>query len=152
MVQLAQAAIPPTAPRILSAPSAVIGGISGSGFSLLAVKKELNVKSKYERLVIDIGDVLGQPKAGLPAYYHAQFTKDPSRLIIDFSQMTLSKINEQQLQNTLKDSRFVRHSRLLKDPSDGTLTFILDLRPSTKIRVMQVAGVKGTSKVVVDLL
>lgn len=146
------AALPPMGPRVLTAPTAVIGGVSGSGFSLLGIKKEIASKTNTERVIIDIGDVMGRPKVGMPAYYHAQFTKDPSRLVIDFAQMRLSKMSELQLQNTLKDSKHVRHSRLLKDPSDGSMSLILDLRPTTKIRVMQVAGVKGTSKVVVDLL
>lgn len=151
---LVWAAIPknPTALKVLTAPTAVIGGISGVGYSILNVKKELNKQAKYERLIIDIGDLQGKRNLGLPAYYHAQFTKDPARLVLDFAQVPVSKISQLQLQNILKGSQYVRHSRLLKDPSDGSMTVILDLKPSTKIRVMQVKGVKDTSKVVVDLL
>ena len=139
-------------PKILVAPAAVIGGVAGNGFSLLNIKKEFNAIAKTERLIIDIGNIYGKPNIGMPSYYHAQFMKDPARLVIDFSQMPVSLMSEKQLQEALKSSHFVRRVKMTMDPEDKTVSMILDLRPTTKLKIMQVRGVKTTSKVVVDFL
>lgn len=138
--------------RILSQPGAVIGGMAGDGFSITSISRMPMSGNQQERLIIDIGDMRGQPNKGLPAYYHAQFQQDPSRLVIDFSQMPISYITEREVQKKLSQSKFIRKVRMTMDPQDKTLSMILDLKPSAKVRVMQVKGEKTTSKVVVDLL
>lgn len=138
--------------HILSAPTAIVGGEAGSGFSLLNIKKELSASGSVERLVIDVGDLNGKPNFGLPSYYHAQLMKDPARLVLDFSQMPISLLSEKQLIEKLKDSKFVRRAQMTLDPEDQTLSMILDLKPSTRIRLLQIKGVNKTSQLVVDFL
>jgi hypothetical protein len=142
----------PKLARILSAPTAIVGGEAGSGFSLLNIKKELSASGRVERLVIDVGDINGKPNFGPPSYYHAQLMKDPAKLVLDFSQMPLSLLSEKQLVERLKGSKFVRRVQMTLDPEDQTLSMILDLKPATKIRLLQIKGVNKTSQLVVDFL
>lgn len=150
----AQASIPPKvgSPKIHSAPSALVGGQAGYGFSLMNVKKAYSPKGKFERITFVVGNLQGKPHFGPPAYYHAQLMKNPSRLLLDFSQMPLSLLSEIQLIQRLKNSKYVLQSHMTRDPQDNSLSLAFDLKPNTRIRIMQIGNSKKSSQVVVDLL
>lgn len=138
--------------KILVGEGVSIGGLAGSGFTLLDVRQTLDAKKKMERVVIDIGDLQGAPMKGLPGYYHAQLQKNPNRLVLDFSQMPNSRLDEMALSSRFRKSLAVRSSELSFDPLEKSTSMILNLKPGTKARVYQVAGNKSTSKVVIDLI
>lgn len=140
------------ASKILEGEGASFGGLAGTGFTLLDVRRTADAKKKVERLVMDVGDLQGAPLKGLPGYYFAELKKNPSQLVIDFSQMPNSHIELKTLQNRFKDSLAVKGANLTLDPVDNSLSVTLDLKKNTKVRVYQVAGKKSTSKVVVDLI
>jgi len=153
----ALAAIPqktkkPTPTKILSGEGVSIGGLAGSGFTLLDIRRTADTKKKIERLVIDVGDRTGAAMKGWPGYYHAELKKNPARLVLDFSQMPSSRLDQISLNTRLKNSLAVRKSNLTVDPVDSTLNLTLDLKPNTRVRVAQVPGKKTTSKVVVDFI
>lgn len=140
----------PAPQKILSGNAAVTGGLAGLGFSL----KNLTVTKigGRERVVIDIADLGGGVLKGYPGYYHAELQKDPQRLVLDFSQMPNVFLDEKTINQRLRSSQHVAKSSVLIDPTDQTLSLILDLKKSTKAQVFQVKGNKGTSRVVVDLM
>jgi hypothetical protein len=155
----AHAALPPKkvaavkpASKILAGEGASFGGLAGSGFTLLDVRRTADNKKKIERLVMDVGTLQGAPMKGWPGYYNAELKKNPSRLVLDFAQMPNSRINDKQLRARFMGSLAVRNSTMTVDPVDKGLNLTLDLKPNTKVRVYQVAGKKSTSKVVVDLI
>src|SRR5438445_3564198 len=78
----------PVVPKILSGEGATYGGLAGSGFTLLDVRRSAD--KKIERLVFDIGDKAGAVMRGWPGYYHAELKSNPQRLVIDFAQMPTS--------------------------------------------------------------
>lgn len=137
--------------KILQGSGSMIGGVAGTGFSLLDLKKSQNPKQKIERLVFDIGDLQGKPQKGLPGYYHVQMLQNPNRLVIDFSQMPASKISPQEVQKRLASSMFIKSTEFSLDPIDQSLNLVLFLKNKPKAKVFQVLGQKTTSKVVVDL-
>ena len=137
--------------QILAGQGAVVGGLSGSGFTMIDLRRTANSKKKIERIVIDVGDLKGLPVKGWPGYYHAELQKNPQRLVIDFSQMPSSKIDEKSIASRFKGSLAVKRSGMSLDPVDNTLNLTLDLKPKTRAKVYQVAGNKSTSKVVIDL-
>ncbi len=140
-----------TPSKILQGSGSIIGGVAGTGFSLLDLRKTQNAKSKIERIVFDIGDLRGRTQKGLPGYYHVQMLQNPSRLVIDFAQMPASRINAQEVQKRLASSMFIKSTELALDPVDQSLNLVLFLKNKPKAKVFQVAGKKTTSKVVVDL-
>lgn len=150
-----QAAIPakPKAPvgRILSEEGQVRGGMAGTGFSLMDLRRTADAKKKVERIVIDFGDLQGAPQKGLPAYFHAELKKNPRRLVLDFNQTPNSRVDEGRLALRMKDSLFVKKSSMILDPEDKALNLTLDLKSDTAVRISQVKGVKSTAKVVIDL-
>ncbi|MNJ99745.1 hypothetical protein D3C87_175260 [compost metagenome] len=157
LVTQAHAAVPakktkPQVNKILKGDSVVIGGLAGSGFTLMDVRKTSDAKKKIERIVIDVGDNRGMPMKGLPGYYHAEMQKNPHRLVLDFAQMPNTRIDEMAISNRLKSSMAVKRSAMSLDPIENTLNLTLDLKPNTRARVYQVAGSKTTSKVVIDLI
>ncbi len=142
----------PAVKKILSGEGASFGGLAGSGFTLLDIRRTADPKKKVERIVIDVGDINGVPQKGWPGYYFAELKKNPARLIIDFSQMPNSRINQHQIAARLKNSIAVKRTAMSMDPLDQSLILTLDLKTNTKVRVLQVAGKKSTSKVVIDLI
>lgn len=150
------AAIPPKpqAPvvgRILVGEGEAAGGVAGTGFSLMDLRRTADAKKKVERIVIDMGDMQGNPQKGMPPYFHAELKKNPNRLVLDFSQTPNSRLDDGRLANRFKGSMFVNKTSMILDPEDKALNLTLDLKPGTVARVFQVRGQKTTAKVVVDL-
>lgn len=142
----------PVAAKILSGEGASYGGLAGSAFTLVDVRRTADAKKKIERLVFDVGDMNGAPLKGWPGYYYAELQKNPQRLVIDFAQMPRSNVDQNRLAAIMKSSMAVSRTQMSLDPVDGSLNLTMDLKKNTKVRVYQVAGKKSTSKVVVDLI
>jgi len=142
---------PPVVGKILMTEGEATGGVAGTGFSLMDLRRTADAKKKVERIVIDFGDLQGNPQKGLPAYFHAELKKNPNRLVLDFSQTPNSRLDDGRLANRFKDSLFVKKSSMILDPEDKALNMTLDLKPGTVARVFQVRGEKTTAKVVIDL-
>ncbi len=154
--QLASAAIPAKGPspvvgKILINEGEATGGVAGTGFSLMDLRRTSDAKKRLERIVIDFGDMQGNPQKGLPAYFHAELKKNPSRLVLDFNQTPNSRLDDGRLANRFKGSLFVKKTSMILDPEDKALNLTLDLKPGTIARVFQVKGEKTTAKVVIDL-
>ncbi|MCK6597569.1 MAG: hypothetical protein L6Q37_04330 [Bdellovibrionaceae bacterium] len=139
------------AKNIIKFEGAVHGGIAGSGFSLLKMNRMYFENLKLERWIVDIGDIKGKSNKGLPGYYHVQLAQNPARIIIDFNQMPISLINENELTKILKSSVYISGGRMISDPTDKNLTMILDLKKPSQLKVLQVKGQKETSKLILDL-
>ncbi len=129
-----------------------IGGQAGAGFSLLNLQKIQAKNGKAERLIFEVGTKDGRALLGLPGYFNAQNQVRPNRIVIDFSQMMQSRIDESFIRGILKDSNFVKAVKVTSDPQDKTLSLTLDLNTTVKIKTVQVAGKKQTSKVVLDII
>jgi hypothetical protein len=152
----ALAAIPPKAKapavgKILVGEGAAAGGVAGTGFSLMDLRRTSDAKKHVERIVIDIGDLQGGVLKGRPAYFHAELKKNPGKLVLDFDQMPNSRLDEGRLADRFKGSLFVKKTSMILDPEDKALNMTLELKPGTVARVFQVRGQKTTAKVVVDL-
>lgn len=128
------------------------GGIAGTGFTLMDLNSKINPKAKVERLMIDVGDLEGKPQKGLPGYFNVELKENAKKVVIDFAQMPLTKIDTKKIKAKLKSSLYVKDVKMLMDPSDNTLSLILDLKKPAKLKVFQVPGKKTTAKVVVDLM
>jgi len=141
----------PVVGRILVNEGEAMGGVAGTGFSLMDLRRTADAKKKIERIVLDFGDLQGNPQKGMPAYFHAELKKNPNRLVLDFSQTPNSRLDDGRLANRFKGSLFVKKSAMILDPEDKALNMTLDLQPGTVARVFQVRGEKTTAKVVIDL-
>ena len=149
------AAVPPQKQSTLQSFKTVqrqIGGQAGAGFSLLNLQKIQAKNGKAERLIFEVGTKDGLPLKGLPGYFNAQNQIHPNRIVIDFSQMLKSKVDENFIRGILKDSKLVKNVKVVSDPQDRTLSMTLDLNTTVKIKTVQVAGKKQTAKVVLDII
>src|SRR5690606_12338927 len=70
------------------------GGLAGTGFTLMDLRLSQSKEKKLERIVIDVGDMNGTKIIGWPGYYYAELKKNPAQLIVDFSQMPNSLVNQ----------------------------------------------------------
>ncbi len=142
-----QAAIPPQ--NQIVGKGKVFGGEAGSGFSLLKVSQSKTKKG--ERWVLSIGNEQGRANKGRPGYYHVEMNSALKFLSIDLSQLRMTKVNEKKLQAIIAKSNFLKNPKMKNDPLDQSLNLAFELKKNPKVKVYQVAGVKGTSRVVVDL-
>lgn len=138
--------------KILQGEGVSFGGLAGSSFSLIDIRRTADTKKKIERIVIDVGDAEGAKMRGWPGFYYAELKKNPQRLVLDFSQMPKSFINKEDIANRLKGSLAVLKTDMSMDPIDSALNLTMDLKQNTKVRIYQVSGKKSTSKVVIDLM
>lgn len=143
---------PQPAAKILAGEGVSYGGLAGSGFTLMDLRRTADAKKKVERIVIDVGDRNGAAMRGWPGYYFAELKKNPQRLIIDFAQMPNARIDQKKIASRMNGSLAVLKTSMSLDPVDSSLNLTLDLKKNTKVRVYQVSGKKATSKVVVDLI
>lgn len=142
----------PVASKILSGEGVSYGGLAGSGFTLMGVRRTADARKKVERIVLDVGDMNGAMLRGWPGYYFAELKRNPQRLVVDFAQMPNANLDQQKLSNVMKGSMAVMKTSMSLDPVDSSLNLTMDLKKNTKVRVYQVAGKKSTSKVVIDLI
>ncbi len=138
--------------KILQKDAATFGGVAGSGFTLLDVRRTADIKKKIERIVLDVGDINGSKIKGQPGYFYAEMKTRPHRLVVDFSQMPNASIDEKRLREVMKKSLAVKNVNMNVDPVDSSLSLSLDLKAKTKALVYPVNGAKATSKVVIDLI
>jgi hypothetical protein len=94
----------------------------------------------------------GRPLKGLPGYFNVELQNNSQRIVIDFAQMPVSQMDLKALKERFKKSLYVENIKMLEDPSDNTLSLIMDLKKPVKVKVFQVPGQKTTSKVVLDLM
>lgn len=137
-------------PKILAGTGSTYGGLAGNGFTLIDLRRTAD--KKIERLVIDIGDKNGNVMRGWPGYYHAELKNNPQRLVLDFSQMPETRLDQTMLNSRLKGSIAIHKAVMSLEPVDNVLNLTMDLKKNTKVRVYQVMGKKSTAKVVVDLI
>ncbi|WP_374075097.1 hypothetical protein [Bdellovibrio bacteriovorus] len=138
--------------KILSGQGVSFGGLAGTGFTMMDLRRTADSKKKIERIVIDVGDMNGGVIRGWPGYYFAELKNNPQRLVIDFAQMPNANVDQGQIASRMKGSLAVLKSSMSLDPVDSSLNLTLDLKKNTKVRMYQVAGKKTTSKVVIDLI
>lgn len=143
-----QAAVPN---RPLQGKGVQVGGLAGTGFTLLNVSK--NILGSTERIIFDIGEYNGQDHKGWPAYYHVELKDQPSRqIVIDLAQTPNSRVDESVLKKVFKNSKYIGRSQIVSDPTEPNMTVILDLKKSAEVKVYQVEGKKTTSKIVIDVI
>jgi hypothetical protein len=129
-----------------------IGGQAGSGFSIINVQKVQSKNGKVERLIFEIGTKDGFILKGKPGYFNVQNQVKSNQIVVDFSQMFQSKVNEDFLRGIIKDSKVIKSAKLTQDPQDKTLSMVLKLKAPVKMRTLQVEGKKKTALVVIDMI
>jgi hypothetical protein len=127
------------------------GGASGTGFSLLSLKRVYSRDGRSERLVLEIGDKDGKVYFGQPGYFHAQLQKKPARLSLDLSQLLKSNITQDQLKTLFRRSKLVRTVELNPDLEDQSTNLLFSFRVPVKMRIFTLSPEAMAPKVVIDL-
>lgn len=143
----AMAAIPQ---KVLDVKGAQVGGVAGTGFTLLGIQK--NPISKGERIVLDIGTLKGEALKGWPTYYHVELKQNPRQVVVDLTQTPNTQVDDSILKNILKNSKVFGAAQILADPTEPTMTLLFNLKKEAKVKVYQVHGKKSTAKIVIDVL
>ncbi|MCE3010847.1 MAG: hypothetical protein LW875_09565 [Proteobacteria bacterium] len=145
--QLSFAAIPK---NLLKGEGVIRGGQAGTGFSILDVRRTQT--QKVERWVVDFGDAVKQPLASQPPYFNAELRKD-RKVILDFSQVWNSKLDEKALQKMIKQSPFVKSIKVNFEPQSQTMSWVLEMKQEVQLQVTPVKGSSRTpAKLVVDFI
>lgn len=156
-INKASSSIPKTStyvPKVKSfiAEGSFRGGLSGDGFSILAIKRVYSTSGNSERFIFEVGDRAGAALKGKLGYYHAQLFKNPSELSLDFSQMHRSKVSSTQLKKLIKTSKIVETAQMVLDKQDGSTNVQMRFKYPVKMRVFSLAPKKQTPKLIVDIV
>ncbi len=146
-VDAASAAIPQ---KTLDVKGVQVGGVAGTGFSLLGIQK--NSISKGERIILDIGTLKGEALKGWPTYYHVELKQNPRQVVVDLTQTPNTQVDDTILKNILKNSKVFGTGQVISDPTEPTMTLLFNLKKDAKVKVYQVHGKKSTAKIVIDVL
>lgn len=128
------------------------GGQAGDGFSLLGIKRVVSTSKRAERMIFEIGTYKGEKYSGQPGYFHAQLSRRPPELTIDFAQTVLTKFDSQKLIEMFKKSKLVKRTHMTSDPEDNSTNITLVFRRPVKARVYTLSPEANSPKVVVDIM
>lgn len=126
-----------------------IGGVAKSAFSIKDIRLTSNLKTKQERIVIDIGDLNGRSITGKIGFY--QIEKKENQVVITFSQTPKLFIDSKRVVEKFKSGRNFTKFVLTQDLDDNNQQIQLNLNKNTKVRFFDVVGGKQTAKLVIDL-
>jgi hypothetical protein len=127
------------------------GGISGKGYSLLAVKRVYSKNGLAERLIFQIGDKDGKPYSGEVGYFNAELKRLPSVLSIDLAQMITSRVTLENLRALLTTSKLIRDVRMETDTEDYSTNISVSFQRPVKMRVFSLASKSTPPRIVVDI-
>ena len=130
----------------------VLGGKISDGFTLLNVRSGLSKKSKMERVVLDIGDLLGKPAKNEVAYHHINVDARRGQLVIELNQVARSGVDQARLKSIFAKSPYVASADISFDPEDLTTSLVLKLKRKTKVEVFNLVSPAQPSRIVIDML
>ena len=127
------------------------GGEAGQGSSLLAVRHQFSMKTGFERVMVELGDQNAKPAGRKMGFFQASLDSVQQRLVLNISQLRLSKVSEQQVQRLFKRSPLVRSVEFTLDPEDKMATMVLNLKKPAKLEVFQQLADGKPARIVMDL-
>lgn len=126
----------------------ITGGVAGTGTSLLNVRRAFSAKAELERLIISLGDKEAKPLKGEPTYFQAAMDASNNRMVLDITQLKLSKVSEQQVQRLFKSSPYVSSVSFTLDPEDKAASMVVNLKRPMKLEVFRLSK---PARIVLDL-
>ncbi|MGE0529099.1 MAG: hypothetical protein AB7G93_17890 [Bdellovibrionales bacterium] len=128
------------------------GHAGGKGISLLTVKRGFSAKTQLERVVIELGDSELRPLGKKMGYFQVSMDAQKRRLVLDLSQLRLSRISERQVRHLFRSSPHVASVDFTLDPEDKAGTLVLNLKKPMRLEVFQLTGDKKNGRIVMDLV
>lgn len=130
----------------------VIGGQAGPGFTLLNVRRQNTKNLALERVILDIGDKEGKPMLNRLGYFHVAVEKEPSRVIIDLSQVLRSRVSEIELGRLFLKSPFIRKAEMSMEAGDNTAKIVLSTKVPVIAEIFQMPSAdKKPGRIVIDI-
>ena len=127
------------------------GGQAGPGFTLLNVRRENSKNQTLERVILDIGDREGKPLLNRLGYFHVSVEKEPSRVVIDLSQVLRSRVSEISLGKLFLKSPFVCRAEMSMEIGDNTAKIVLDTKVPVVAEVFEMPSKNKPSRIVIDI-
>lgn len=128
-----------------------VGGKAGGGTSLLNVHRVFSAKQQIERVTLDLGDKDAKPAGRDIGFFQVSVDSKENRVVIDLSQLKLSRVSEAAVQNLFKKSAYVASVGLTLDPEDKAGTMVLNLKRPVKVEVFKQIKDNSPGKIVMDI-
>lgn len=127
------------------------GGKAGLGATILSIRHAFSPRAQLERVIVDLGDRDAKPAGLTPGYFQASLDSANKRLVLDVSQLRMSKVSETQLQQLFKKSPYVASVEFTMDPEDKGATLVLNLKQPVRLEVFQMLKDSSPARIVMDL-
>lgn len=123
-------------------------GAAGPAGSIITVRRGFSAKAQLERVIVNMGDREGKPLKMEPTYFQASMDAANRRVILDITQLRLSKVSEQQIRKLFKGSPYVESVNFTLDSEDKSASMVLNLKRPMKLEVFRLAK---PARIVMDL-
>lgn len=128
-----------------------IGGRTGRGYSLINVRRHFSKDKSVERIVLDIGDLKGEPVRNEVNFFHVSVDRDLARVVIDLSQVARSGVDQNKLAQIFKKSPLVKSAEITFDPEDVSTNLNLQLKKPALVEVFELKSTESPSRIVIDM-
>lgn len=130
----------------------VRGGEAAKAFSFRDLRWAYGQQKKIERLIFEFGDVKGESIKHRPGYFQANIDGKNQRILIEFSQVVGSALNQTELQKRIKKSPYIKSVKMIFDPEDSSLTISLSLKQKIKAEVFELPTKSMGGRLALDLV
>ena len=127
------------------------GGKAGLGSSLLAVRHQFSKKTNFERVVVELGDKNANPAGENMGFFQASLDPVQKRLVLNISQLRLSKVSELQVRQLFKRSPYVQSVDFTLDPEDKMATMVLNMKKPVQLEVFHKMQDGKPAQIVMDI-
>lgn len=127
------------------------GGQAGAGSTLLGVRRSFSKKAQIERIIIDMGDREAKPIFKQMGYFQASVDQKNQQIVLDLSQLKMSRLSEPQIKEVFKNSPYVATAEFTADPQDRSGSIVLKLKRPMKLEVFELKGGRKPARIVMDL-
>jgi hypothetical protein len=129
----------------------IIGGDTGSAFTLINARRIYSPKDNIERLLLELGDDHGRPLLNKISYFQVSIEKGRPRVVIELSQMLASSVDEAQLRKIFASSPNVEKVKINYDPIDTALSIQLYLKRNVQLEAFKLPSATKASRIAIDL-
>jgi hypothetical protein len=128
-----------------------VGGHDQGPMNLLNVRHSIQGAEKMERLVFDMGQDSNDSISGRPGFFHISVQKNPRRVVIDFEDLSHSRVTAEQMSKLLEKSPHFSKVRFYADSKYRNLTIEMPLKEPAKIEVFELVGQGKPGRIVLDV-
>jgi hypothetical protein len=130
----------------------IVGGQTQKQLYLAKIDHYRIKKKRIHRFVLSIDDVVNDEPLKRSGYFHISANSKQKRITIELENVQHSQINEQQIEDIFKKTKWIKEVDVATDPFDSTTTIVLNTTRPLAVEVFERKGKKNRmASIVLDI-